>query len=66
MKVLRKANKPPSKAYRCGWIDGRYGKLGLFTENHRLAEWERESERLDYYRGHRVGREARQPREGLA
>ncbi len=48
-----------SVAYRRGWIDGRYGELVLFTENRRLAEWERASERLDYYRGHRAGKEAR-------
>jgi hypothetical protein len=59
MKVLRKANNP-SVAYRCGWIDGRYGKLVIFTENRRLAEWGKASERLDYYGGHRVGWEARQ------
>jgi hypothetical protein len=49
-----------SEAYRCGWIDGRYGELGCFTEHLRLAEWERPTERLDYYRGHRAGRELRQ------
>ncbi len=49
-----------SVAYRCGWIDGCYGELGCFTENRRLAEWERATDRLDYYRGHRAGREARQ------
>jgi hypothetical protein len=48
-----------SAAYRCGWIDGCYEELGCFTENRRLAEWERASDRLDYYRGHRAGREAR-------
>ncbi len=65
MKVLRK-DKKPSIAYRCGWIDGRYGGLGLFTESHRLAEWERASKRLDYYAGHRVGWEARQRSNRLA
>ena len=48
-----------SKAYWCGWLDGRYGASGCFTENHRLAEWEAASDRLDYYRGHRAGRETR-------
>ena len=48
-----------SVAYRCGWVDGYYGKLGCFIENRRLAEWELASDRLDYYRGHRAGREAR-------
>ena len=49
-----------SAAYRCGWIDGRHGDLVRFTENRRLAAWERAAERLDYYRGHRAGTEARQ------
>jgi hypothetical protein len=48
-----------TRAYRCGWIDGRHGELGCFTENLRLPEWKTASERLDYYRGHRAGREAR-------
>ncbi len=49
-----------SRAYWCGWFDGRYGPAGCFTENRRLADWEEASSRLDYYRGHRAGREARQ------
>jgi hypothetical protein len=49
-----------SVAYRCGWIDGCYGELECFTENRRLAEWQTASDRLDYYRGHRAGRETRQ------
>ena len=48
------------KAYQRGWIAGRYGELGRFTENHRLAEWQEASERLEYYRGHRAGRQTRQ------
>ena len=52
-------NLENSVAYRCGWVAGRYGRLGCFTENRRLAEWERTSDRLDYYRGHRAGRETR-------
>ncbi len=47
-------------AYRCGWIDGCYSEPGCFTENRRLAEWKMASDRLDYYRGHRAGRETRQ------
>ena len=46
-------------AYWCGWLDSRYGEPACFTENHRLAKWEDPSDRLDYYRGHRAGREAR-------
>ena len=48
-----------SRAYWCGWFDGRYGATGCFTENRRLAEWDAASSRLDCYRGHRAGREAR-------
>jgi hypothetical protein len=48
-----------SKAYRCGWNDGCYGELECFSENRRLAEWKTSSDRLDYYKGHRAGREAR-------
>ena len=48
-----------SVAYRCGWFDGYYGEPECFTENRRLAEWETASARLDYYRGHRAGLEAR-------
>jgi hypothetical protein len=58
-------NRETSRAYRSGWIDGRYGELRCFTENLRLAEWETASERLDYYRGHRAGRELRQQRSAL-
>ncbi len=55
-----KSARNQSGAYWCGWFDGRYGPTECFTENRRLAEWETPSSRLDYYRGHRVGREARQ------
>jgi hypothetical protein len=48
-----------SKAYRCGWNDGCYGELECFSENRRLAERKTSSDRLDYYKGHRAGREAR-------
>jgi hypothetical protein len=63
--TMKKAKKT-SRAYRCGWMDGRYGRLGCFTENRRLAEWDSASERLEYYRGHRAGREARQLSDLLA
>jgi hypothetical protein len=52
--------KVENKAYRYGWNDGRYGERYCFTENRRLAELEAPAERLDYYRGHRAGQEARQ------
>ena len=47
-----------SRAYLCGWRDGRFEEPRCFTDNHRLAEHEAPSDRLDYYRGHRAGREA--------
>lgn len=49
-----------SRAYWCGWFDGRYGPTGCFTENRRLAEWDTAASRLDYYRGHRAGQATRQ------
>ena len=51
------------RAWWAGWMDGRFGELGSFVDNPNLAEWEAPSERLDYYRGHRVGSEARWDRE---
>jgi hypothetical protein len=48
-----------STAYRHGWHDGRFGELRCFTDNQRLADLEAPSERLDYYKGHRAGRETR-------
>lgn len=48
-----------SEAYRCGWIDGRFEKIGCFTENPNLIKWQDIEERLAYYRGHRAGTEAR-------
>ncbi|MBA2715209.1 MAG: hypothetical protein H0U55_16875, partial [Rubrobacteraceae bacterium] len=47
-----------SKAYWAGWLDGRVGAVGSFADNRNLARFEEASERLDYYRGHRAGREA--------
>lgn len=48
-----------SEAYWCGWLDGRYKSDELFATNRRLKKWEAPSDRLDYYRGHRAGRDAR-------
>ena len=48
-----------TSAYRHGLIDGRYGEQCCFTENSKLATLETPSDRLDYYRGHRAGREMR-------
>ncbi len=47
-----------SQAYWCGWIDGRFRERGNFVDNPNLAKWANPSDRLDYYRGHRAGREA--------
>ena len=43
-----------------GWLDGLFGEGGSFVDNPNLARWEDPSDRLDYYKGHRAGREARQ------
>jgi len=49
-----------SVAYWSGWLDGRYGERSNFTENRSLATWESAEDRLEYYRGHRSGREGRE------
>jgi hypothetical protein len=49
-------------AYWAGWVDGCYGERGSFVGNPNLAKWETPSDKLDYYRGHRAGSEARQRR----
>ncbi|MFL5992303.1 MAG: hypothetical protein ACJ73W_09970 [Rubrobacteraceae bacterium] len=48
-----------TSAYQHGLKDGRYGELCCFTENAKLATLEEPSDRLDYYKGHRAGREMR-------
>jgi hypothetical protein len=48
-----------ARAYRAGWVDGRFGERGSFVDNPNLARWENPSERLHYYQGHRAGSEAR-------
>jgi hypothetical protein len=47
-------------AYWAGWVDGRFGERDSFVDNPNLAQWANPSDRLDYYRGHRAGSEARQ------
>jgi ribosomal protein L37AE/L43A len=47
------------EAYWSGWADGRFGERGSFVDNPNLARWENTSDRLDYYKGHRVGSEER-------
>ena len=51
-------------AYWSGWADGRFGERCSFVDNPSLARWETPSDRLDYYRGHRAGSEARQSKNG--
>jgi hypothetical protein len=58
--TITKNARNHSRVYWCGWFDGRYGPTGCCTEYRRLTEWDTASSRLDYYRGHRAGREARQ------
>ena len=48
-----------SEAYRQGWLDGRFGGAELLIESRLLARWGTAHDRLDVYRGHRAGREAR-------
>ncbi len=48
-----------AEAYWAGWVDGRSGERDSFADNTNLARWEAPSDRLDYYRGHRAGNEAR-------
>ena len=60
-----------SEAYLSGWMDGLFGSTeNSFVHNSELARWEDATDRLDYYRGHRAGREAfllgsQEPREAL-
>ena len=48
-----------SEAYWSGWLDGRYGAGESFARNRQLEQWDTAPDRLDYYRGHRAGRNAR-------
>lgn len=48
-----------SEAYWDGWIDGRYRDQLRINDNPKLAKWEEPSDRVEFYRGHRAGREAR-------
>jgi ribosomal protein L37AE/L43A len=47
-----------SDAYWAGWMDGRFKSHASFADNPSLAAFEDVAARLDYYRGHREGREA--------
>jgi ribosomal protein L37AE/L43A len=48
-----------SEAYRQGWLDGRYGDGELLSDSRLLTRWDDAHDRLDFYRGHRTGHEAR-------
>ena len=48
-----------SEAYRQGWLDGRFGERRPLVSSHLLARWDDATDRLDFYQGHRAGREAR-------
>jgi ribosomal protein L37AE/L43A len=50
------------EAWWAGWMDGHFGERASFACNPNLAKWEAPSDRLDYYRGHRAGSEARPDR----
>ncbi|HEV2093636.1 MAG TPA: hypothetical protein VGR18_10770 [Rubrobacter sp.] len=52
-------NPGRSEAYRQGWLDGRFGSPELLIQSRLLARWTTARDRLDFYRGHRAGREAR-------
>jgi uncharacterized Zn finger protein (UPF0148 family) len=48
-----------SEDYWSGWMDGRFKEAESFAHNPILAKLASPTERLDYYRGHRAGLEAR-------
>jgi hypothetical protein len=47
------------EAWWAGWMHGHFGERDNFVYNPNLAKWEAPSDRLDYYRGHRLGSETR-------
>jgi hypothetical protein len=51
-----------TEAWWAGWMDGHFGERSSFVDNPNLARWGNLSDRLDYYRGHRAGSEARRAR----
>ena len=54
-----------TEAYWSGWLDGRYGEPQPMLDSRNLARWDSAPDRLDFYRGHRAGREARVAKGGL-
>jgi ribosomal protein L37AE/L43A len=51
--------KGHSEAYWSGWMDGRFKEFESLAECRTLSRWQDAESRLDYYRGHRAGREER-------
>jgi hypothetical protein len=51
-RIVALPDAPGGHACECGHPED-------FTNNRRLAKWEGPTDRLDYYRGHRAGHEAR-------
>ena len=49
-----------SVSYWSGWLEGRYGEPVGFAENRDLPTWDSAADRIEYYRGHRSGREGRE------
>ncbi len=66
MEHLLAGTEERSEAYRCGWLEGCFGEVHSFVHNAELARWQDPHDRLDYYRGHRTGREMRLAREHAA
>jgi len=58
--ATRPAPENRSVAYWSGWLDGRYGDPVPFADNPSLNAWDSAADRLDYYRGHRSGRDERE------
>ena len=47
----------PGEACLSGWTDGLFGRPESFVRTRGLARWGDAADRLEYYRGHRAGRE---------
>jgi hypothetical protein len=64
VRAVLKQPEEHGQAWWAGWMDGRFGELSSFVDNRSLGRWEDPSERLEYYRGHRAGSEARRGSNG--
>jgi hypothetical protein len=54
-----------TEAWWAGWMHRRFAERSKFADNPCLARWEAPSDRLDYYKGHRAGSEARRAARNL-